>query len=64
MKKRAPTTSNGLLYEQVAERVTQMIRKGSLKSGQRIPSIRKMSKQMSVAISTVMEAYRLLEDRG
>ena len=64
MKRREPTSSNGLLYEQVADRVTQMIRKGSLKSGQRIPSIRKMSEQMSVAISTVMEAYRLLEDRG
>lgn len=64
MAKRKASESRTLLYEQVADRVTQMIRKGSLKSGQRIPSIRRMSQQMSVAISTVMEAYRLLEDQG
>lgn len=62
--KRRSKSSKDLLYEQVADRVTQMIRKGSLKSGDRIPSIRRMSDQMSVAISTIMEAYRLLEDRG
>ena len=41
-----------------------MIRKGSLKPGERIPSIRRMSEQMSVSISTVMQAYNVLEDRG
>ncbi len=52
------------LYDQVANRVTQMIKKGSLRPGDRIPSVRRMSEQMSVAISTVLHAYRLLEDRG
>ncbi len=52
------------LYEQVANRVAEMINKGSLKAGERIPSIRRMSDQMSVAISTVLHAYELLEDRG
>ena len=52
------------LYDHVANRVTQMIRRGSLKPGDRIPSIRSMSNQMSVAISTVLHAYQLLEDRG
>ncbi len=52
------------LYDQVARRVTQMINKGSLRPGERIPSVRRMSNQMSVAISTVLHAYQLLEDRG
>lgn len=51
-------------YEQVAKRVANMINKGTLKAGERIPSIRRMSDQMSVAISTVLHAYQLLEDRG
>ena len=52
------------LYDQVADRVSQMIKKGALKPGERIPSIRRMSDQMSVAISTVLHAYQILEDRG
>ena len=52
------------LYDQVAHRVTEMINKGVLKPGDRIPSIRRMSAQMSVAISTVLHAYQILEDRG
>ena len=51
-------------YRQVALRVAHLIEKGALKSGQRIPSIRKMSRQEGVAITTVIEAYRLLEDQG
>ena len=58
------TTQQARLYNQVADRVTQMIKNGSLKQGERIPSIRGMSKQMSVAISTVLHAYQILEDRG
>ncbi len=52
------------LYEEVVDRVAIMIQKGSLKPNERIPSIRRMSEQMSVAISTVLHAYQLLEDRG
>ncbi|MFK7820590.1 MAG: PLP-dependent aminotransferase family protein [Planctomycetaceae bacterium] len=52
------------LYEKVADRLTKMINKGTLKPGDRIPSIRQMGKQMSVAVSTVLHAYQLLEDGG
>ncbi len=53
-----------LLYHRVADRVTLMIRNGTLKRDERIPSIRQMREQMSVSISTVVQAYQLLEDRG
>ena len=53
----------GRLCDLVADRVAQMIATGSLMPGERIPSIRRMSDQMSVAISTVLQAYQILEDR-
>jgi DNA-binding transcriptional MocR family regulator len=51
------------LYEKIAERITTMIDKGVLKPGDKIPSIRQMSRQMNVSLNTVKEAYALLEDR-
>ncbi len=52
------------LYENVADRVAGLIRSGTLRAGERIPSVRKLSRQLKVSISTVLEAYRLLENRG
>ncbi|MBE9100088.1 PLP-dependent aminotransferase family protein [Vacuolonema iberomarrocanum] len=52
------------LYEQVAERIHSLIQEGTLQPGDRLPSVRKLKAQLSVSVSTVMEAYRLLEDRG
>ncbi len=52
------------LYEQVADRIQQLIAEGTLQTGDRLPSVRKLHEQWSVSISTVLEAYRLLEDRG
>ncbi|PLY06832.1 MAG: GntR family transcriptional regulator [Desulfuromonas sp.] len=52
-----------LLYEEVAGRISRMIDQGTLRPGDRIPSIRGMSKQMQVSLNTVKEAYNLLEDR-
>ncbi|MGB3491536.1 MAG: PLP-dependent aminotransferase family protein [Elainellaceae cyanobacterium] len=55
---------NKSLYEQVADRLHGLIRDGTLKSGDRLPSVRKLKQQLSISMSTVLEAYRLLEDRG
>jgi DNA-binding transcriptional MocR family regulator len=51
-------------YEQVAERITQLIHLGTLRPGERIPSVRRISRQEGVSISTALQAYFLLEDRG
>lgn len=53
-----------VLYEQVADRLQKLIADGTLRPGDRLPSVRKLRAQLSVSTSTVMEAYRLLEDRG
>jgi DNA-binding transcriptional regulator YhcF (GntR family) len=37
---------------------------GTLQPGDRLPSVRKLHQQLSVSISTILEAYRVLEDRG
>jgi DNA-binding transcriptional MocR family regulator len=52
------------LYEQVADRVRSLITEGTLQPGDRLPSVRKLHQQLTVSVSTVLEAYRLLEDQG
>jgi DNA-binding transcriptional MocR family regulator len=52
------------LYEVVAQRICRLIEAGTLRPGERIPSVRKLSQQTDVSVSTVLQAYRLLEDRG
>jgi DNA-binding transcriptional MocR family regulator len=59
IKKPEPT-----LYESVAARIDQMIDSGALAVGSRAPSVRSLSAQLKVSISTVIAAYRILEDRG
>ncbi|MGK7952690.1 MAG: PLP-dependent aminotransferase family protein [Xenococcaceae cyanobacterium] len=51
------------LYEKVAEYIANLIKEGTLQPGDRLPSVRKLHRQLAVSISTVLEAYRLLEDR-
>jgi DNA-binding transcriptional MocR family regulator len=60
----APTPPAALLYLQVALPVAQMIATGALKAGQRLPSVRDSALQNGVSVSTVIQAYRYLEERG
>jgi DNA-binding transcriptional MocR family regulator len=52
------------LYEQVALRITELIEHGTLRPGERVPSVRRCSEQQNVSIATVTQAYQLLESRG
>lgn len=52
-----------LLYQRVADHITKLIDQGTLHAGERLPSIRKLSSQMAVSISTVLQAYMILEDK-
>lgn len=51
------------LYRQVAGRIESMIRGGTFSVGERIPSVRQLARQLGVSVTTVVEAYRLLEDQ-
>ena len=50
-------------YEKVADKVCDMIEEGLLKPGDKAPSLREMSKNMRVSVTTVMKAYMDLEAR-
>src|SRR5437660_9969372 len=60
----APAGAEASLYRQVALRISALIEHGTLRPGERVPSVRKCSEQQNVSIATVTQAYRLLEDRG
>ncbi len=51
-------------YERIANDIDHLIACGAFKPGDRIPSVREMSRQRDVSISTVLQAYYLLEARG
>ncbi len=53
-----------MLYERVAGRVAHLIETGALRAGERVPSVRKLSGQQRVSVSTVLQAYTLLESKG
>ena len=52
------------LYEQVASELADLIRQGTFRAGERIPSVRQLSRQRKISITTVLQAYMLLEDQG
>lgn len=52
------------LYKQLAHRIGMLIEHGTLRPGDRIPSVRRVSRQERVSIATAIQAYRFLENRG
>jgi len=59
-----PNTAVTTLYRQVAADLASDIEQGVYLAEQKIPSVRKLSKQLQVSISTINQAYALLEDQG
>ncbi|VWB29923.1 GntR family transcriptional regulator [Burkholderia pseudomultivorans] len=57
-------TSSPYRYQQLADLIVGMVDKGTLAPGARLPSVRAFSEQHRISISTALQAYRLLEDRG
>lgn len=52
------------LYEAIATTLRQRIHAGALGNGERVPSVRVMSRQHGVSIGTVVQAYQQLEAQG
>lgn len=53
-----------LRYEKLAGELAGMISNGILGEGDRLPSVRRLSQERRLSVSTVVRALRLLEDRG
>jgi DNA-binding transcriptional MocR family regulator len=51
-------------YEATARFITDLVDNGTLIPGTRAPSLRQITKQRGVSLSTALQAYRALEDRG
>ncbi|MGO8694780.1 MAG: PLP-dependent aminotransferase family protein [Rectinemataceae bacterium] len=51
-------------YEEFAQELESQIHSGTFPVGGRIPSIRESSARRELSFTTVLEAYRLLENRG
>jgi len=52
------------LYQQIFEHVATLIREGTLRSGDRAPSIRELRRNRGASAATVVHAYELLESGG
>lgn len=52
------------IYEQVKFTLRRLILSGSMKPGDRLPSVREMSASLAVNPNTVQRAYRELEQEG
>lgn len=52
------------IYEQLMERLRQLILTGGLPEGERLPSVRELAAQLSINPNTIQRAYRELEAEG
>jgi DNA-binding transcriptional MocR family regulator len=56
--------NKAFLYEQVAAHIADLIRQGTFRPGERIPSVRQISQQRKISITTALQAYMRLEQDG
>jgi DNA-binding transcriptional MocR family regulator len=54
----------GFRYQELARQIAELVEGGTLTPGMRVPSIRSVAARHEMSISTALQAYRLLEDRG
>jgi DNA-binding transcriptional MocR family regulator len=52
------------LYSQVVDLITDQVDNGTLRPGDRLPSLRRLSRKLEVSIPTVRQAYLELERQG
>ncbi len=52
------------MHRQVTDQVKDAIARGTLKAGEKLPSIREMSRELGISPITVKRSYRDLEQEG
>jgi DNA-binding transcriptional MocR family regulator len=58
------TAAGDFLYEQLAAELGHAIERGSLRPGERLPSVRRLAEDRAVSVATVLQAYLRLENAG
>jgi DNA-binding transcriptional MocR family regulator len=64
IKMTQPAGDGTAAYQSLADEIRELIEAGTLRVGDRIPSIRRLRQQSSRSISTVLHAYQVLEGMG
>ncbi len=64
MASRAASGRRKKIYEQIVDRLNELIRGGELKAGDRLPPERKLAELFQVSRNTVREAIKTLEEKG
>ncbi len=57
-------SSDKPIYEQITSQIKAMIMNGTLKSGDSLPSMRKLAKELHVSVITAQRAYEDLQRDG
>ena len=52
------------IYEQIVERISELILKGVLEPDEKLPSVRNLAMELSINPNTIQKAYAELERRG
>jgi len=52
------------LFEQIKEKIKELMISGVLKPGERIPSVRELAQMLTINPNTIQKAYRDLESEG
>ena len=52
------------IYEQIVDGFKELIISGDMKAGERLPSVRELSAQLTVNPNTIQKAYAALESQG
>jgi DNA-binding transcriptional MocR family regulator len=58
------TEKNEFLYYQIADKLEKQIQSGVLKAGDKLLSVRGLSKDQGISMSTAFQAYTQLENKG
>jgi len=58
------STDNDFLYAQIAARIEKQIKQNLLKPGDKLPSVRMLSQEQGISLSTAYKAYVELENMG
>ena len=55
---------NKSIYEQIIDKFKELIKCGTMKQGDKMPSVRELSRTLGVNPNTIQKAYRELERQG
>lgn len=52
------------IYEQLVDRITELIAGGTLTENEKLPAVREVAKSLAINPNTVQKAYSILEQKG